>query len=144
VFDYTAIGDDVNLASRLESANKLYRSAIMISEATYRRLTPKHFLTRTLDVITVKGKSRAVKVFEVYGDGETSVDTDAMSYYTAYQSAFEAYLSHDFARALEGFAAAMNLRPNDPASKWLIARIEALNPDELPEDWDGSIALQGK
>ncbi len=144
VFDYTAIGDDVNLASRLEGANKLYQSAIMISEATYNLLTPGRFRTRILDIIRVKGKSQVVKVFEVYGRVDESFDDDTLAYYQAYQHAFESYMAHDFSRAQELFAAAINLRPNDPASTWLIERIAALNPDELPDDWDGSIALTSK
>jgi len=144
VFDYTVIGDAANLASRLEGANKLYNTFLMISESTYNALTPDRFLTRVLDVIKVKGKSEAVKVFEVYGETSDAIPPQELKYYQTYQAGVEAYLARNFTVALERFAAALQVRHNDPAAKWLISRIVALNPDDLPEDWDGSVALTSK
>lgn len=65
VMDYTVIGDEVNLAARLEEANKEYKTSIMISEATLERLSPGLFQTRYLDEIKVKGKNIPVKIYEV-------------------------------------------------------------------------------
>ena len=144
VFDYTVIGDAVNLASRLESANKLYRTYVMISEDTHSHLPPETFRTRVLDVIKVKGKSRAVKVFEVYGETYEPIDTQALRYYQTYHEAFAAYLSRNFAVARAQFTAALLLRPDDPAAQTMLARLDTLNPDDLPDDWDGSIALTSK
>jgi adenylate cyclase len=143
VFDYTVIGDTTNLASRLEGANKIYNTFLMISESTYNALTSGRFLTRLLDVIAVKGKSKTVKVFEVYGE-KSGPASDEQPYYKTYQAAFEAYLDRNFTLALERFALTLQLQPNDPASKWMISRIAALNLDELPDDWDGSVKLTTK
>ena len=144
VFDYTVLGDAVNLASRLENANKFYRTEIMISEDMYDQLSPGMFRTRVLDVIKVKGKSRAVKVLEVYGETGDAIDAKDLSYYQTYQEAFTAYLSRHFATAQTQFTQALSLRPDDPAAQAMLARLACLNPEDLPDDWDGSIALESK
>ncbi|MEW6669407.1 MAG: adenylate/guanylate cyclase domain-containing protein [Thermodesulfobacteriota bacterium] len=144
VFDYTVIGDSVNLASRLEGANKRYNTYLMISESTLGYLTPGLFRTRVLDVIKVKGKTRAVKVFEVIGENSQPVEPNDGAYYTAYETAFERYLSREFDGARDKFRECLSLRPDDPASQDMLQRMEGLDPDQLPPDWDGSIALTSK
>jgi len=144
VFDYTVIGDSANLAARLESANKQYHTFLMISEFTYEQLSSDLFRARVLDVIKVKGKSKAVKVFEVYGEGSETIDPNDLLYYQTYDEAFEAYLSRKFALAQEKFLLALSLRPNDRAAKEMISRINSLNIDDLPDDWDGSVTLTSK
>jgi len=144
VFDYTVLGDSVNLASRLEGANKRYNTELMISESTHRALPSGVFRCRILDVIKVKGKSRAVKVFEVYGEACEPWDEDAMRYYDTYGQAFELYLATDFETAAEKFREASRIRPDDPAVRQMIERIDGLKADELPPGWDGSIALTTK
>ncbi|MBI4640511.1 MAG: adenylate/guanylate cyclase domain-containing protein, partial [Candidatus Tectomicrobia bacterium] len=84
VFDYTVLGDAVNLASRLESANKQYQTFLMISEFTSKELSPDMFRARILDVIKVKGKSKAVKVYEVYGETSETIDRNDLLYYQTY------------------------------------------------------------
>lgn len=144
VYDYTVLGDSVNLASRLEAANKRYNTNLMISEFTRESLTPGIFKTRILDAITVKGKSKSVRVFEVYGETSEPAAPDDEVYYATYQKAFELYLAKDFEAARAVFRKALDLRPDDPASRQMIERMDNLNANELPPDWDGSIILQTK
>jgi len=144
VFDYTVIGDAVNLASRLEGANKKYNTRLMISEYTQQALPPGLFRTRILDVIKVKGKSRPVRVFEVYGEACLPLTPDAERYYVTYQEAMELYLAGHFDLAGEKFRTALSLRPEDPASAEMLDRIGNLQGRDLPPEWDGSISLADK
>jgi adenylate cyclase len=144
VFDYTVIGDPVNLAARLESANKRYNTLIMISEFTYNQIDKAKFKTRLLDIIKVKGKSEAVRVYEVCGFASDSFSKEELEYYKVYDEAFDLYLKKNFNKAKEYFQNALVLRPDDPASQQMLLRIKALEEQELDENWDGSIMLLEK
>ncbi len=72
------------------------------------------------------------------------MNSDHELYYQTYNEAFEAYLSQRFTFARKQFLKTLSLRPDDPASKEMIARIDTINTDDLPPNWDGSIALTMK
>lgn len=144
VFDYTVLGDSVNLASRLEGANKMYGTCLMISEFTRRRLPEGVFRMRSLDVVKVKGKSQAVKVYEVYGEAVSPVSDLEEAYHRTYEDGFGLYLAGDLAGASGKFNAALAMRPGDAASTGMIERIAALGGAALPPDWDGSVVLTAK
>ena len=144
VFDYTAVGDPVNLAARLEGANKFYNTKILISGFTFKALTPGLCRTRLLDVIKVKGKETAVKVYEVYGVISDHFSEEDLKYYDLYDAAFNFYLSKKFNEATEYFTKALQLRPYDYSAAELIKRIKVIHSSSINEDWDGSISYKEK
>jgi adenylate cyclase len=125
---YTALGDGVNLASRLEGLNKQYGTAILVSEAV-RREVGGHFEFRLLDRVAVKGKARGVEVFELLGPAGTPVPGRV----SAYERALQAYWARDF----DGAAAILEGHPEDPPSRTLLERCRGFAKAPPPPDWDG-------
>lgn len=127
--NYTAIGDGVNLASRLEGLNKQYGTTLLVSQPIYEAAS-EHFQFRLLDRVAVKGKKQAVNVYELLGTREESDNRAAI---TAYDEALKVYWSRDFSRAIS------ILQPHldDPPSDVLSRRCRMLIDDPPPADWDG-------
>jgi adenylate cyclase len=144
VFYYSALGDPVNLAARLESANKQYGTELLIAENTLEHLTPGKFRTRIIDIVKVKGKSKAVKIYEVIGWASDPIEDRLGKYLKSYQEGFDAYLQQDFSLARKKFNVALTWKAYDPASLKMIERIQLLNAKGLSADWDGSFSLSSK
>lgn len=143
VFDYTVIGDDVNLASRLESANKRYRTNLMISERTYSLLDKNRYKIRLLDYIKVKGKENAVRVYHVFGFSEAIIFPEIQKFYELYGQAMQEYLEGRFQEAENSLSLAVQLVPDDPGANYLKQRI-LLAGENRSDTWDGSISLDEK
>ena len=118
---YTVMGDAVNLASRLESQTKEYGVNLMISEFTLRKLEGKasEFYFRPLDKIQVKGKTEAVRIYEVIPSWSPWSKEDALreKFIQAYESH---YLKRQFADARSAFHEILNAIPEDKATKHLL------------------------
>jgi adenylate cyclase len=137
-YNYTAMGDMVNLASRLEGANKAYGTFLMISQSTVDQLAGSVDV-RELDLIAVKGKDKPVTVYEVLDEkGKTPAELLATA--RAFEAALAKYRAHDFAGALAGFEAL----PDDPPSQHYVERCRQFLDEPPPADWDGVWRMKEK
>ncbi|MFB6421120.1 MULTISPECIES: adenylate/guanylate cyclase domain-containing protein [Bradyrhizobium] len=138
-FNYTVMSDTVNVASRLEGANKYYGTAIMASETTMAQ-TGDSFAWRELDAIRVQGRGEAIKVFEpLAAKGAESADQTQVT--AAYAEGLACWRARDFAKAADAFGRVARI---DPASARFSDRARALMADPPPSDWIPVHALEGK
>lgn len=131
--DYTMIGDTVNLAARLESANKYYDSEILISEFTYQRIK-EIFVCRELDRVRVQGKQQSVAIYEVLAE-KTAATDEQIKFCLEFSDALSTFRKHDFEHAKMQFAKLFE-RYQDGASVLYLARLENLNntPEKIITD----------
>ncbi len=142
LFDYTAIGDNVNLGSRLEGANKKYGTRCMISDETYSEV--KELVeVRELDKIIVKGREEPVTVFQLLGrKGE--VDKEILELRDRFDKALERYRNRDWGEAIERFRKINEEYPDDEPTRVLLERAQKYRDDPPSEDWDGTFRLTSK
>ncbi len=134
--DYTVIGDGVNLAARLETANKTFGTQVLFSEYTLADLTGD-YRYREADRLRVKGKENAVSIYEsldVYPEARFPYMEQVL---TAYNSGLTHYRTQDFKEAVTQFEKALNLHPGDSLSKLYRDRCTHFLATPPPEDWDG-------
>jgi len=138
---WTVMGDNVNLASRLEGINKEYHTQIVISEATYHQVKNR-FVCRELDKIRVKGKKLPVKIYELLD--VVAEKSKYESLLTQFEDATEAYRSQDWRTAIAKFGELLCQYPADgPTQVFLQRAVEFL--ENAPEaDWDGVYEMKTK
>jgi adenylate cyclase len=140
-FAYTLLGDEVNLASRLEGLNKLYGTTIIASE-TVRDEAGNGFEWRRLDRVAVKGRRRETLIYELIGQtGE--VEGAVLAARDVYERALDAYFSAQFDRAGELFDEAARLRPDDLGAVVMRERSHEL-ADDPPLSWNGIHVMEEK
>jgi adenylate cyclase len=132
---YTVIGDTVNLASRLESINKLYSTSLILSEETYRMA--QHVIeARELDLITVAGKTEPVRIYEAMGRvGE--IAPEQIQLREMYANGLAAYRRQDWDEAQRCFESCQLGDADDGPSRLFTERISLLRSSPPPTDWDG-------
>ncbi len=141
-FDYTVMGDNVNLASRLEGANKMYGSGIMISENTFAAVKEKIFV-RELDNIRVKGKIKPTKVYELIDIIDDSRNQE-YSWIGIYDKAISEYKSRNFESSKKLFSDVLSIKPDDETAKLYIERCAAYIANPPDDDWDGVFVMKTK
>lgn len=141
-FDYTVLGDNVNLASRLEGANKEYGTNIMISDSAYQFVEEK-VLVRELDIIRVKGKTEPTKVYELISLSGDQKAIDAIYQMHEYFQGLELYRYKSFEAALDYFKRCAE-KLGDYPSKVYMNRCQYYLQNPPPEDWDGVFEMKSK
>lgn len=133
-FDYTVLGDAVNLAARLEAITKEYQAWIITGPRTY-ELAKDRYAFRELDAVRVKGRSGACPIYEVLGP------VDAPRLWAEdiglYEQGLEAYRSTDWDQAEALFEKFLGKHPDDGAAQTMVARIATMRANPPPRTWDG-------
>jgi len=129
----TVMGDNVNLGSRLEGINKLYGSTIIASEATI-ALARDVVTARELDMVRVKGKAQAVRIFEVLGRAESAPQWADLTEH--FQAGLNAFRARDWQGAIAALDRALRVRPDDGPSELYRGRAQEFLRTPPPPDWE--------
>ena len=147
-YGYTALGDAVNLSSRLEGLNKDYGTHIIASEATYLAAKDAGFLFRELDLIRVKGKLQPVTIYELFGHRldlqEAGILTEAETCCERFEEARKLYRERKWMEARRELEAILGRWPNDGPSIVYLKRCQEYLAEEPLPDWDGVFIMTHK
>jgi len=139
--NYTVIGDAVNIASRLESTNKVYGSTIIIGPET-RRLAGDRIIVRELDRLAVYGRAGGLQIYELLAMADDA--GDAPDWAKAYEAGLASWRARDFTSAITAFEQAKQARDGDPASSLMIERCKEQLDNPGDADWDGTTVAKSK
>jgi len=140
--NYTAVGDSVNLASRLEGTNKDYGTSILISQAT-NTLVQGKILTRLLDKVSVKGKTQPAEIYEVLGTVDDATP-ELLQRIELTNTARQHYEAREFTLARDCYLQLLNLDKEDGVAKLYIQRCDAFIANPPPVEWNAIIHKETK
>jgi len=140
-FDFTVMGDAVNLGSRLEGANKNYKTNVMISEYTYEKVKGE-FLCMELDSVRVKGKREPVKIYSLLGFKDLP-ETQHQTV-TLFNRGIALYKAQQWEKAIHVFEEIQVTEPNLYAAQAYIERCLDLKKNPPPPEWDGVYVMTTK
>lgn len=140
---YTVMGDAVNLGARLESLTKKYGIRLMISDFTFKSLTPGKFVSRNLDTIQVVGKSEAVTVHHIMRPDELPAHV-LQDFLGHWEEGRQAYTMQQWAAAEKAFLSCELINPSDKATREFIERIEKRKNLPFDEEWNGVFQFDAK
>jgi len=136
--DFTVMGDSVNVAAKLEPANKIYDTKIIISEFTHNKIGDT-FVSREADIVRIGGRKDAIKIYELIGKKGALSQKDSY-FLELYEKGLSAFRNKNWQDAIKYFEMAVVLNSNDSLSKLYIARSKKFI-DNPPLDWDGIFDL---
>jgi adenylate cyclase len=139
--NYTVIGDAVNIASRLESTNKVYGSTIIIGPET-RRLAGASIVVRELDRLAVYGRAGGLQIYELLGMADAF--DGASDWVNPYEAGLAAWRGRDFMAAIGSFEKVLEIRKDDAASALMIERCRQQIENPSAEGWDGTSIARTK
>ncbi len=137
--NYTVIGDNVNLASRIEGVNKIYHTNIIVSQMTYRQVY-QYFIFRPLDSIIVKGKNEGIKIYELMME-KSEADEKTLELVAKATQAFDYYLLGQFQQAFKVYHQILSDNPDDEPAKVMISKCEHFIKSPPDENWTGATRM---
>jgi adenylate cyclase len=142
-FAYGALGDHVNLASRLEGLNKTYKTQILIGENTA-HMVKKSFVFRELDTVQVLGREQAVRIYELLAKAGTSLPAGQEQAFRLYAAGLEAYRERHWNDALALFNEALTAWSADGPSRTMAERCQLYQKVPPPDEWSGVFEITHK
>ncbi len=142
-FDYTVIGDAVNIGARFESVNKNYGTNIIIGENTYKYVQDL-VIARKLDTIIVKGKTKPTTIYELIGMCDDNLADDEHTKVKLYNDGIKLYPKRRWKEAVDHFNEMTRLYPEDTPSRIYLERSKFFLLNPPPDDWTGITVLESK
>ncbi len=141
--DFTAIGDGVNLAARLESACKEYGAQILVSESTFKSLKGT-YRAREIDYVVVKGKTQPVSVYEILDYHDETTFPNIAEHLSIFREGLAAYRHGQWDSARSAFFECLRINPSDKASDLFIQRCDHLEAYPPEGEWEGVWVMKNK
>ena len=134
--NYTAVGDTINVASRLENINKNYKTKIIVSDAVYEEIKDR-FTLRLVDCVVVKGRTKSSHIYELLSDKDCRVEFNVTAYRPIFAKGFKAYQQQHWDKAISYFKQCLEVYPEDNIAPIFIERCTQFKVTPPPAEWKG-------